>query len=469
MKTVTILTAAAVAAALWAPAVLADDEEAPITGSQRDPLDFTGLRPAAYQLQTGQVSSGTAFNPAISIIIDGAYYTDNVHGEAGELARRIDGFVTGHGHDHGDDHAHGGLERGFNLREVELAFSATVDPYWDAFVMLVVEGHGVELEEAFVTTRMLPQGLQLKFGRFLSDVGYINKQHPHAWHFVDRPLMNELLFGDHGVQEDGVQLSWVAPTRMYTRMGIEALQGVSEGVAQYFGHVDELAGTERGLHDKAGPRLFTGFAKFAPDLGYDHALQAGVFAGRSAKYHATDEHSTRFEDHDGTVNFWGTDWVYKYDAGGTSGQGSLVLQGEYAFRRRNIDRQDTYFTCHPASVACDDPANQFQPGDINNVQSFRQNQDGFYLQAVYGIAPRWTAGLRTEKVGMKNFSGRGAGTDFASSDRHSAMVTWMPTEFSRLRLQLSRGDFAVGGERERFNQVFLQWQMSLGVHGAHAF
>lgn len=449
----------AVVVALALAAVAADAQPA------RDPLDPSSLRPTA--MQVGGDQSANAFNPAISVIIDGLYYSDNVHGEASELLGEIDGFAAGHGHDEGHDH--GGIERGFNLREVEIAFSATIDPYWDGFLMMALEGGEVELEEAFITSRALGRGLQLKFGRFLSDIGYINKQHPHSWHFTDRPLMNELLFGDHGLQENGLQLSWVAPTPFYSRFGFELLQGENEAIAQHLGHADDVAGTERGLHDKAGPRLVTAFAKFAPNLGYDHALQAGLFAGRSSKYQATDEHSTRFEDHDGTVTFWGTDWVYKYDAGGAYGRGSLVLQGEYAFRKRDLDRQDTYFACHPAALACNDPANAFQPGDIANVQSFEQRQNGYYLQAVYGIAPRWTAGVRTERVGMTNFNGRGFGAHFDPSSRHTAMVTFMPTEYSRFRLQFARGDFAVDGASETFNQVYLQWQMSLGVHGAHSF
>lgn len=466
------LLGCAVALALGAiPAHAAQDDEEGQRGPQRDPLDTSGLRTTAYQVggDRGQVSSGTAFNPAISVIVDGVYYTDNVHGEGFELLDEIDGFVVGHGHDHGHGHAHGALGRGFSLREVELAISATIDPYWDGIVLLTVADGEVEVEEAFVTTRALPGGLQLKLGRFLSDIGYINKQHPHAWHFVDRPLVNRLLFGDHGLQENGLQLSWVPATGFYSRFGIEVLQGESEGVAAYIGEVDDVAGTDRILGERGGPRLFTTFAKFAPDLGYDHALQAGVFYGRANTFQATDEHSTRFEDWNGSARFWGTDWVYKYDAGGAYGRGSLVVQGEYAKRHRSIDRLDVYFTCHPAALACVDPGNQFQPGDTANAQSFSQRQDGYYLQAVYGIAPRWTAGARYERVGMSNFNGRGAGTEHDDSGRWTVQATWMPTEFSRIRAQYSRSDFAVGGASERFNQFFLQWQVSLGVHGAHAF
>jgi outer membrane receptor protein involved in Fe transport len=439
------------------------------TGPQRDPLDPTNLRQTVQPIG-GQVSSGTAFNPAMSVIVDGAYYTDNVHGEAFEIIEEADGFAMGHGHNGDNGDGHGALERGFNLREVEFAFSATVDPYFDAFVMFVFDGDEIELEEAFVTTRALPAGLQAKFGKFLSDVGYINKQHPHSWDFFDRPLVNELLFGDHGLQETGVQLTWLAPTAQYLRFGVEALQGETSGIANHIGEEAPINGTERILEEASGPRLFTSFVKFAPDLGFDHALQVGASYGYASSFQNSEEHSTRFEDHEGTASFWGVDGVYKYTPGGSvGGQGAIKLQGEYFYRKRDIDRRDVYFACHPAGIDCADPAAVWQIGDVANEQSFSERQDGYYLQALYGLAPRWNTGLRVEQVGLTNRTGRGGGESWDDSRRYSAVLSFMPTEFSRLRLQYSRGDIAVEGERESFNQLFLQFQMSLGVHGAHTF
>jgi hypothetical protein len=439
------------------------------SGPQRDPMDPTNLRQTARPVGN-QVSSGSAFNPAMSVIVDGAYYSDNVNGEAFEILEEADGFSSGHGHDE-EDHEHGGLERGFNLREVEFAFSATVDPYFDAFVMFVFEGDEIELEEAFVTTRALPAGLQAKFGKFLSDVGYINKQHPHSWDFFDRPLVSELLFGEHGIQETGLQLTWLAPTARYLRLGVEALQGETTGIANYIGEVEGIEDTERLLGETAGPRLFTGFAKFAPALGYDHALQVGASYGYASSFQNSIEHSARVEDHDGTASFWGLDGVYKYTpAGSVGGKGAFKLQGEYYYRKRDIDRRDVYFECAPpAGIDCDDPAALFQVGDVANEESFSEKQDGYYLQALYGIAPRWNVGARIDQVGLTNETGRGAGEDWDDTRRYSAVLSFMPTEFSRLRLQFSRGDVAVEGERETFNQLFLQFQMSLGVHGAHTF
>jgi hypothetical protein len=46
------------------------------------------------------------------------------------------------------------------------------------------------------------------------------------------------------------------------------------------------------------------------------------------------------------------------------------------------------------------------------------------------------------------------------------MVDFSPSEFSRVRLQLAR-DNAREGRPD--NQLFIQYQMSLGAHGAHGF
>lgn len=457
----------AIMAALWATPALAET-----TVPQRDPLDPSTLRQTARPL-AGQGSAAARFNPAISAVIDGAWYGDNADGEASEILREADGFGAGHGnedaHAEEDDHGHG-LERGFNLNEVEIGLSATVDPYFDAFVMFVFEDDEAELEEAFLTSRGLPGGLQAKFGKFLSDVGYINKQHPHSWDFFDRPLVSDLLFGEHGIQETGLQLSWLAPTSNYLRLGVEALQGDNEGIANQVGAQDPIEGTERILEDATGPRLFTGFAKFAPDLGFDHAVQLGASYGYASSFQNTIESDSHFEDHDGTASFWGLDAVYKYTPpGSVDGQGAFKVQGEYFYRRRDIDRRDVFFACAPDGIDCADPAAENQVGEIANEESFREEQDGYYLQALYAFAPRWNTGVRIDQAGLVNKTGREEGEDWDDIRRYSAVLNFLPTEYTSFRLQYSRGDVPVDGERETFNQVFLQFQLSIGAHAAHSF
>ncbi len=97
------LGALACAAVLAPSIVLADSAGGDETTSQmqRDPLDQPGLRSQALPLggSRDQVDSGTAFNPALSVILDGVYYSE-ISGEWDSPA----GFDSGHSHSHGHGH-----------------------------------------------------------------------------------------------------------------------------------------------------------------------------------------------------------------------------------------------------------------------------------------------------------------------------------------------------------------------------
>jgi len=471
-------------------------EQATQAGPARDPLDPQPARMRAAQLGGDQeVSSGTAFNPAISVILDAVYYN--------EFSGHVEdppGFDGAHDHGHGG-HGHG-LEPGFQIREAEMAFSGTVDPYFDMFVMAAFFESGVELEEAYVTSRALPAGLQLKAGRFLSDVGYINKQHIHDWDFVDAPWAIENLFGEEGLRENGIQLTWMPATRSYMRFGLELLNGESEGVANYVGdgrhemvtvlpaHVNDPDldpgdpgadapdrnrwRADKNLHETSSPRLMTAFAKWAPDIGYDHALQLGVFGGVANTYQREETHSSgRLETWDGDSQFYGFDAVYKYTGQGIHGHRNFQLQAEYIRRELDLEYQSRQFT----DFGTLEPTTRAPGGDVVD-----QNwvQDGFYMQGIYGFAPRWNVGLRFDALGLTNDAyadssdGRGLATEYETSYRYALQTTYAPTEFSRFRAQLNYNDYGhehghSGHDHDGAWEFMLQYNISLGVHGAHAF
>ncbi len=216
------------------------------------------------------MTSGSAFNPSVSVIPDGVYYNDSRDGGVGEIMEGADGFGAGHAHGEEAGHAHGGApERGFSLREAEITFSGAVDPYFDVWTIFAVGDGEIEVEEGYFQTRKFLPGLQLRAGKFYSGFGYVNKQHPHQWDFVDQNLPYDLLLGG-SVNDTGVQLTWLPSLPFYTQLGVEALQGDNEGFST------QLGGEESPFFDeKAGPRLFTGWLKVSPNLGYSHAVQVG--------------------------------------------------------------------------------------------------------------------------------------------------------------------------------------------------
>lgn len=462
---------------VWGGYVVQAQEVGPVS----DPLDPVPYRMQALQLQgkASGLTTGTEFNPAISAIFDFTYAhrTEELEAPAG---------FEGGGHAHGGDDEHGhshGIADGFGFRGVELTLSGTVDPYLDAQATLHFTEDEVEVEEAFATTRMLPAGLQLKAGKFLSDVGYINKQHLHEWLFVDQPWMREYLLGEEGLNELGVQLSWLPPTETYIRLGAEVLQGESAGVANYIG--------EEGLREKDGPRLFTGFAKLAPDLGDHHAVQLGVSGGGSRAFQRAGLHAHGEEDHheswDGDSWFAGLDLVYKYDGKGVMGHRNFTLQAEYLYRQLNLDyysaglHEEEEHADH-AHEEHDDHADEEhddhgheEHDDHGHGNAQEWKQDGLYVQAVYGFAPRWNAGLRLDVLGLINDGyDHGEKNELGTSYRYTGQITYAPSEFSLIRAQASYMDLAHedhghGHDEAEAWLVLLQYSLSLGVHGAHSF
>ena len=189
---------------------------------------------ASAQQATARPAPANAFNPEISLILQGRYKDMKEVPE-----RTITGFWPAAGHDHagGSDEAN---LRGFSLDHSELVFGANIDPWWRGQLMLGVRDEEVEVEEAWVQTLGIGHGIGLKGGRVRSGIGYLNEQHPHAWDFSDAPLMYTVMFGEHAsYAQDGLQLKWVAPTETFIELGAEFGRGAHECAGHGLGRTFE--------------------------------------------------------------------------------------------------------------------------------------------------------------------------------------------------------------------------------------
>lgn len=386
-----------------------------------------------------------SFNPDLSAIVDTYYHADDSDEGIGHLTEEMSGF--GHAHEAEGEHDHHGVEEGFNLRHVELQLSASVDPYFRGSAIAAVAEEGAELETAEMETTGLPAGFRLRGGKFYSDFGYLNAQHAHQWAFTDQPLIYQLTLGEHGLNDKGLQLSWLAPTPFYLLAGVEAFEGDGEGMFVYHG--------EEPLPTQGGPRVGVGWLKFGPDLPGTHALECGVFGASGKEQEAHDEDADGAEDHwlDGDSAFWGGDIVYKYSSPRAYGQGDFALLGEYFSRRKDLELV----------------ADGLAPEWVGKRQV--DKQDGYCVQATYGFLPRWRGGVRWEQVGLTNESELPDGTrlEFDASQRASAMVDFTLSEFSRLRLQGNQGSYETADGREDVAEVYVQWMIAMGAHAAHKF
>ncbi|MDP3585705.1 MAG: TonB-dependent receptor [Thiobacillus sp.] len=374
-----------------------------------------------------------SFNPDISLILQGRYaHLDDID------ERHISGFLpAGHAH---------GTPRGFSLDHTELVLSASVDPYFRGYFNLALVDEEVEIEEAWFQTTSLGHGVTVKGGRFLSGLGYQNEQHPHAWDFADNSLMYRALFGE-AYGNDGVQLKWVAPTALFMEFGAEAGRGAN------------FPGTDR---NKNGAGSATVFGHLGGDVGTSHSWRAGLSylhakaSDRDGEIEdLNDEHAeTLFS---GTSKTWVADVVWKWAPDGNAHERNFKFAAEY-FRR-----------AERGSLECED--NTADGGACDGTEdAYRSRQSGYYAQGVYQFMPRWRTGYRYDRLnpGTVDFGANSAFlpvTDHKPT-RHSLMLDYSPSEFSRLRLQYSK-DQSMASVSE--NQWFVQYIHSLGAHGAHRF
>ncbi len=396
--------------------------------------ELAAIRARLQQLEQRTQKSGgeSAFNPAFSLILSGTY---------GNLRRDPAIPATGFAMNPNPGH-----ERGFNLGESEMGISANIDPQFRGVATLALSpAGGISVENAFVQTTTLGDGLNLKFGRFFSGLGYLNEQHAHAWDFVDQPLAYATLWNNQ-LGEDGVQLKWLAPTEMFVEVGAEVGKGRS------------FPGTDTAKNGSGANVLFT---HIGDDIGIEHSWRIGASLHQTRR---TDAASTAIPDlrntnggvndrFNGESQTAGLDFVWKYAPNGN-------------FRDRYLKVQSEFFQRKERGMLTYDTAG------MNITDSYTVTQRAWYVQSVYQFMPHWRTGLRYDRLdpGVAQVGALNAGNVISNYAYTPTRSTWMldysPSEFSRLRLQLAHDSSRKGLVD---NQLFVQYIMSLGAHGAHQY
>src|SRR3954469_610682 len=379
------------------------------------------LKKRVEELEKRAPAAGTnAFNPDISVILQGTV--------ARSSQDPNDYQITGFAPTGGEVAP---PRRGFSLGESEFIVASNIDPYFRGqLVTAFTPDNTVDVEEAFFQTLALGRGFTIKGGRFLSSVGYLNPIHQHAWDFQDAPLPYKAFLGGR-LDDDAVQVKWIAPTDLLVELGAEA------------GHGRAFPATDP---NRNGAGLWTLYGHVGGDIGDSTAWRAGL-----SYLHAspTDRPMDVGATFTGTSSLWIADFIAKWSPNGNASVTNLKLQGEY-FRR--TENGDLTFAGAPAS--------------------YESRQSGWYAQTVYQFMPRWRVGYRYDRLSHGTVSsGQTAAqlplllTDYTPS-RNTLMVDWTLSEFSRFRLQMA-ADKSRAGVTD--SQVLLQYILSLGAHGAHTF
>lgn len=178
--------------------------------ASQDKREINQLQVRVEELERTEAQGTKSFlstlNPQVSVLGDFIYKADENGGEG---------------------------DNDFNMREVELAFSANVDTWARGDVVVAIEnedGTEVALEEGYLTLLETPvENLQGKFGKFRPFFGKANQMHLHQLPWSDYPLAVQNFLGEEGWSEHGVALNYLIPNSadIYSELTIGGLNSGS--------------------------------------------------------------------------------------------------------------------------------------------------------------------------------------------------------------------------------------------------
>jgi hypothetical protein len=223
--------------------------------------------------------------------------------------------------------------------------------------------------------------------------------------------------------------------------------------------VDNLVGGEEGISD-AGFSV----ARLIPNPVLFLEATGQVFRGDSGDlFHSSERGDLSYVGHlrayhditdNGNVDF-GASYARGHNAAGLAGDLDLgrfvtTLYGVDAmYRWRPLARSIYHSFIGRTEVVW---SRRDQPGGL-------QNSMGYFASGDYQFGRRWFIGGRYDRSGHADDSE-------AVDTGQSVVLTYWPSEFSQVRGQYRRTNYAVGSTA---NEFLFQLQFSIGAHGAHPF
>jgi hypothetical protein len=368
-------------------------------GSDKDTIQFQksplataiGGQPQqfpAYNQRTTATGFSRFFNPAIS--------TNGIY------------LGTYNSEQNGNSDAE--TKTGFKIQEQELIFTAMVDNYLRANLMVAFEDDEVEIEESYVDA-LLTAGLSLRAGKWFQTFGKHNFLHTHQFPFVDKPLVNEEIFGEEALNEVGFGLNYLAPTPWYTEFVFNVLEGANDSL--FNGPLnDDFA------------YLF--HLKNLWDINEETTVELGGSYSFGRNSIGSPNGDTQIVGGNFTVK-----WVPSQRA-----------------RYNQVEWQTEYISSSK------------ETGVTGAVDNPDEDKAGIYSYLKYQFAQNWWAQARYGFFGLD----KPAGTN--DKDRITGMLAYTPTEFSAIRFQYNYLD---EDNIQAEHQLFLQLNYTMGSHPAHFY
>jgi len=335
----------------------------------------------------------------------------------------------------------------FDVREVELAVQAVVDPYFRGDIFLGFSDlEGVSIEQAILTTTSLPHQLELKLGRFLMPFGKENTIHRHDLHTIEYPWVIQRFLSEDGLKGTGIGGSRVfSPFGFYQELIVTAVDRLRERPEDLF-TVEPINKSLGGLGYSARLRNYADISEAA-----NFELSFSAITGKLERPLADDFVARLPEGVNAAIarqTVLGADLTYRWRPLQQGLYRSFLLQSEVMYQ---INEKDADTPTLPPCVACGVAPLPFTVPARNNT--------GLYVLARYQTSQRAFVAARYDWLQDPNIDGR-------TLNSGSVYLEWFPSEFSKLvgayEALSPTGDGVV-------NRLMVQAVFSLGPHKPHPF
>ena len=306
---------------------------------------------------------------------------------------------------------------GLHFEEAEISLIAVVDPYWTLSSNIVFAEDGVDPEEIWARSTNIPS-VQLKLGKLRGTFGKHGLLHPHAFPFVEAPIVMANTIGEEGFKDTGLEAAWLTPLPWFA----ELTGGVYQALPIDTANPLDFGSTSHGN------------VPFLAHLKNQLDLNDATTAEVGASILQGDGGDGRRHD------AYGADLTFRNVPPKQANRRGWILMSEY-----------------------------IQKGSSGG--GYVREQDGWYASFQYRLSQIWWAGARGEQA-------RQSLTDFMVDDtgaqvpgrvnRASLNLAWTPSEFSFIRLEYSHAK-ASAGVHPTDDRLMVQMSYTIGHHPAHAY
>lgn len=299
----------------------------------------------------------------------------------------------------------------FSLREVEVAFSAAIDPYARGDIFLAIEedkgSYEIDVEEGYVVFPELPGDLQAKIGKFKANFGKANTYHTHQRPWVTNPDFINRYFGTDQMAEAGVSANYLVPNPWdkYIELTVEAFNN---------GNEKSFAG------GKSNDLVYLAHLKNFFDLSESSTLELGLSGATGPNDNGHGRQRTNLER---------IDLTYKWRP-----------------EKEGLYKSFTWQT-------------EFLASQNNKHDRIDENSFGLYSSLQYQFERRWTAGLRYDYSEFPHDSSK-------YSSGYTANLTFAQSEFAFWRIEYKHTDRNFYNDSD---EVWLQLDFGMGPHRAHKY